>query len=395
MGAPTISVHSAVQTVLGTHPADRPSAGSADPDGSVLARWRAARPAGVALRFAVYALLAGGVFHLVNQGGANTATACTAVVYALVGLSLNVLVGYTGQLSLGHQGFFGIGAVFAAYAVSEGGLPFGASLVVGVLAGGLLSLLLGLVALRVTGLYFALVTLVIGQTLSESLFAYQPLTNNDNLSAVRPAWLTDKDRYFYLCVALLAVVLFLDTRLTKSKAGRALLALKENERVAEAFGVNVPLYKLLAFTFSGMVAGLAGALGVFLDERFSDNNYTFPLALLFVIMTVVGGTGSRVGVVLGSVFFAVQPALFAAFKSSDLFASLFGRTPGPSTVSFIDNGPGLVGAASLITTLIFFRGGLAQQLRPIIDWMAGHPFDRHAGRSAGGPAAVEGSSVRA
>jgi branched-chain amino acid transport system permease protein len=192
---------------------------------------------------------------------AYVAVATDAAIYSIVGLSLNIIIGYTGQLSLGHQGFVGVGSFTAAYALTVQGVPFLLTFILAGLMAALFALVIGLVALRITGLYLALITLVFGLALETSLFEVPALSGGGGgQPAVRPDWLFEDGRYYLFCLAFLAATVYLDYCLMRSKTGRALLALKENERVAEAFGVNVTKFKLIAFTLSGTLAGIAGAL---------------------------------------------------------------------------------------------------------------------------------------
>ena len=325
-----------------------------------------------------------------------------AAIYAIIGLSLNIIIGYTGQLSLGHQGFLGVGSLVAANLVTNKEMPFAVGLAGGALAGALVALVLGLVALRITGLYLALITLVFGLAVASSLFQLGSLTNNGSgLPANRPEVFGTNGRYYLLCLAVMVVVFYLDTRLTGSKTGRALLALKENERVAEAFGINVTVYKLIAFAVAGAVVGLAGGLYVFRSQQFSGQNFQgqtgLNLALLFVVMVTVGGLGNRVGVVVASAFFALidylLDKLFMAHAVMDklqnvpILKGYYGTNKGSLA--------GLIGAGLLLQTLIFNPGGLGAQLRPLSRWLSGHPFSLHDDTADAGPGAVEGSSVRA
>ncbi len=176
--------------------------------------------------------------------------------------------------------------------------------------GALFALLLGLVALRITGLYLALITLVFGLTLEESLFEVAEFTNGGAGQPADPAGLPDPDHSATTTSASRCspVVVYVDWRLTRTKTGRALFALRENERVAAAFGINVTAFKLLAFVLSGAIAGLAGALFAYRYEYVTGADFDFFLALTFVLMVVVGGLNSRVGVILGAVlFFAARP----------------------------------------------------------------------------------------
>lgn len=347
-------------------------------------------PAGLLARFLVYVALAWVVLIFVPARHEYVSVAAEAVIFAIVGLSLNILIGYTGQLSLGHQGFYGVGAFAAAYAGTVHGLPFWLTFVVATLMGAFIALLLGLVALRITGLYLALITLVFGLTLEGSLFEVPEFTNGGaGQPADRPEWLFEPNRFYFFCLAFLVVAVYIDWRLVKTKAGRALLALKENERVAEAFGINVTVYKLLAFMLSGAMAGVAGALFAYLIGNVTGNDYNFFLALTFVLMTVVGGLGSRTGVILGAVLFASLDFWIRDVPAvADIIDNIF------RTENMRQYAAQFIGAAGLLSTLIFNPGGIAQQLSPITRWLSGKRFSLH-GDSESGPGAVEGSSVRA
>ena len=309
-------------------------------------------------------------FGLVNSSTAAYAT--TAAIYVLVGLSLNVILGYTGQMSLGHQGLMGSGALFAAYLSTAHSLPFAVCLVVAGVAGAVFALVIGVVALRIRGLYLALVTLVVGITLQTSLFEVPAITGGGaGEPANRPNLLLANDRYYFVCVAVVVAVWYIDSRLTGSKAGRALLTIKEDERVAAAFGINVVGYKLLAFVLSGAIAGVAGGLFAFSSEQFNGNDFSFLLALTFVLMTVVGGAGSRPGVAAGSALFAVLQTFLSNFSLFKDFCNLF---PGAWANNLLQFGPNLIAALLLLVTLAVNPRGIAGQLDPVVAWMRGGPF---------------------
>jgi branched-chain amino acid transport system permease protein len=360
-------------------------------------------------RLTVGGLAARGVAYLVVAGvlvlpwsTTDFSKSCSlAAIYAIMGLSLNIVVGYTGQLSLGHQGFLGLGALVTANVVAQTTLPMYVGMGLGVLAAGAVAVVLGLVALRITGLYLSLITMVFGSAISASLFALPSLTNNNSgVQIQRPPYLASNGDWYLVCLAVLLAVFYLDHRLTVSKTGRALLAIKENERVAEAFGIGVTSYKLLAFALSGAIAGLAGGLYAYRGELYSEKDFQdpqgFTLALLFVVMCVVGGLGNRLGVVVAGGFFGLL---------SQLLDKVFFWHPVEQVVRHVPvlngyYGPrkealaGLIGALLLLQTLLFNKGGIGAQLRPLARWMTGHRFELHETADAG-PAAVEGSSVRA
>src|SRR5205085_12698133 len=163
-------------------------------------------PAGWAARAAaVLVPLIVGVLYVRSNAPVRSDALATAAVIAIGALSLNVLVGYTGQISLGHQAFIGIGAFTSAYMVSRQGQPFLAGIGMAMIVGGLQALVLGAVSLRVTGLYFALVTLAYGTMAEESLFNIQSLTGGSaGQPAPKPMGFTTDLRYYYLCLAFLA-----------------------------------------------------------------------------------------------------------------------------------------------------------------------------------------------
>lgn len=333
-----------------------------------------ARPSvpGLALRGVVWLALAGVVAICASSGETVASYATQAAIFVVVGLSLNVILGYTGQLSLGHQGLVGSGALLAAYTSTAHDAPFVVAMLFGALAGGICALVVGAVALRISGLYLSLVTLVFGVTLQQSLFQVRQLTGGGaGEPADRPSFLLSNSRYFLVCAGLAVAVVYLDYRLTKSKAGRAMSAIKADERVAASMGINVVGYKLFAFVLSGLLAGLAGGAYAFWSQQFTGSDYSFNLAILFVLMTVVGGVGSRAGVIVGSVFFAFLQSLLPTLRPYKWFANLF---PSDIASNVLQFGPGFVGAMLLLLTLTLNPGGIAQQIAPLVRWLTGGRF---------------------
>ncbi len=298
----------------------------------------------------------------------------TAVCYGIVALSLNVLLGYVGQLSLGHQAFVGIGAFVAAYVMTVQGQSFWVAVLAAAAIGGAQALVLGGVSLRIRGLYFALVTLSYGLVAEQNIFQIQELTGGGaGQPAPKPDWFDTEWRYYYLCIAFLAAVLYVDWMLMRSKAGRSLLALRENPRVASTFGINVRMATLFAFIVSGVFAGLAGALIAANETFVSPDTWDFNLALVFVIMTVVGGLRSRAGLVIGGAFFALLPYLIERIPGID---TALAAIPAPNDLT-PEIAPLVIGPLLLLLNLIRFPGGIGEQIRPVVRWMLGHPFDVH------------------
>ena len=338
-------------------------------------------------RFAFHILIFGGLLWVTaNVPGFWADRISLAVIYAIIGLSLNMVLGYVGQVSLGHHAFVGISAFVAAWYVTEkagctieggcGVTAFFTGLVLATLAGAAAAGLLGLVALRIRGLYLALITLAYGFMAEHSIFEIPALTRGGaGMPAPRPKGFTSDTEFAFLTFVFLTLVIWIDWRFLRSKVGRAVLAIKHSEPVAASYGVNVTSYKTLAFVLSGSFAGLAGGLYAFRNLNVVANDFRFDLALLWVLMVVVGGLGNRVGVVIGSAFFALFPFLLDMIKPVREWAEDFGRD-----LSVF----GLVlGALLAILTIIQFEGGIGEQISPITRWLGGRKFEVHPGGHGG------------
>src|SRR3954453_9848757 len=230
-----------------------------------------------------------------------------ALVLGVGALSLNVLIGYTGQISLGHQAFIGIGAFASAYVLGQQQQPFFVGLAVAAFVGMAQAVLLGLVALRVRGLYFALVTLAWGTVGERCIFRIRSFTGGGaGAQAHRPAGFATDRGFLIICALTIGVVVLIDWRLLATKAGRAMQALRESPQVAANYGVNVRAYTLFAFAVSGLYAGIAG--GLFASQRLTVQAVDFSftgVALTVLIITVVGGLRRRGGIVVFSIFYAL------------------------------------------------------------------------------------------
>jgi branched-chain amino acid transport system permease protein len=386
------AIRAEIERTQASEPAQRPQAGEPLPTGQAAADaavslgtvrepiprdadvFRPTRDGWIARGVVLAALLALVIGFPASQAPADVTLFTQAVTYAIIGLSLNVLIGYTGQISLGHQAFVGIGAFVSAYMVSQAKAPFLIAVIAAMVIGGLQAGVLGLVSLRVRGLYFALVTLSYGLFAEKTLFKIESITGGAaGQNAPRPSGFTSEHRYFYLCLVFLALVLWVDNRLMKTKGGRALLALRENPRVASTFGVNVTLYTLFAFVLSGVFAGLGGALLAHNNTQVTSVSFNFQLALIFIIMTVVGGLKSRPGIVIGSSLFALIGYLIENIPGAEKALTSIPGLPdlNAGTASLV------LGPLLLLLTLTLFPGGIGQQIRPLTQWLLGKRFDIH------------------
>jgi ABC-type branched-subunit amino acid transport system ATPase component/ABC-type branched-subunit amino acid transport system permease subunit len=256
---------------------------------------------------------------------ANWMLAATAVATAIAAVSVNLLLGYAGQLSLGHAGLLGAGAFASGVITSRNDLPFWLGIPTAAVVGGLLALVIGLPALRLRGLYLGIVTLIFGIAVEYSVLPGTWLSGGGGSAGFplpKRTWgehlLTDSQLdsgiYLAVCLVLLLLVCVVDDNVVRTRLGRAMRALKENEAVAAAHGVDVTRYKLLAFVVSGAMAGLAGAIDGHAKYSVSSESYTLLLSLQLLTIAVVGGLGHRRAVVATALAFTLLPEAIGAVQ---------------------------------------------------------------------------------
>jgi len=225
-------------------------------------------------------------------------------INVIVVIGLNILVGYAGQVSLGHAGFFAIGAYGTVILMSEAHLPFFAALVLAALIAAAFGFLLGLPALRLEGPYLAIATLGFGLTITQIIGRIELFGGRQGLHTpdlfIGP-WHLESDRDFYFLLIPITVLLAIAARnLTKTKIGRALIAIRDAEIAAETLGVNIMGYKTLAFAISAFYAGIGGGLFAFVLRFIEPEIFTLLMSIMFLAMVVVGGLGSIMGSITGA-----------------------------------------------------------------------------------------------
>jgi branched-chain amino acid transport system permease protein len=236
-----------------------------------------------------------------------------AGIFAILALSLNLLLGYTGQLSLGHAAFFGIGAYASALLTLRLDWTFWMALPsAGILAGGA-GWGIGRLALKLRGAYFVLVTISFAGVISLVSVNWMELTNGPlGLPGVPApalgAWsFQTKRAYYYLVLAATVLAYVVCHRLVHSRIGRAFLALRENEPLAESVGIDGVRYLVLAAVVSATLAGVAGSLYAHYTRFVSPEVFLFSYTVTMVIMVVAGGKGTLAGPVVGAVVFTILP----------------------------------------------------------------------------------------
>jgi len=268
-------------------------------------------------------------------------------VNAVVAIGLNLLSGYTNQLSFGHAGFLAIGAYVAALVTLQvPALPVPLTLLVAGLATALVGLALGVPCLRLEGLYLAMATLAFGFVVTEAITNLDWLTRGNDglrvpLARLGPWTLaTDAARY-YLAVAVAAAMILAALNVAATRTGRAFLAIRTSEIAAQASGINAAAYKTIAFVLSAFYTGVAGGLFAFVVGFLSPDAFDVFLSVDFLVMIILGGLGSVLGSVAGATIVTVLNDSLAGFQA--FRPLIFG--------------------AIMIICMLFMPGGLAAMAR--------------------------------
>jgi len=244
-----------------------------------------------------------------------------AGIFGILALSLNLLLGYTGQLSLGHAAFFGIGAYTSALLTLRLEWSFWLALPGAVAAAGLAGWLIGRLALKLRGAYFVLVTISFAGVIALVSVNWMDVTNGPlglpgvPAPALGPWSLRAKSVYYYLVLVAVLLAYLVCRRLVASRIGRAFVALRENEALAESVGVDVTHYLVLAAVVSAAMAGMAGSLYAHYTRFVSPEVFLFSYTVTMVIMVVAGGKGTLAGPLVGALIFTALPEVLRAVTS--------------------------------------------------------------------------------
>ena len=234
-------------------------------------------------------------------------------IYAVLLFGLDIVVGYTGEVSLAHAALFGIGAYAAGILNWKLGLPFYVAIPSSIAVTGFFGMLLALPALRVTGPYLAMVTLAFG-TIAQILINEMDFLTNGPLGITirKPMlfdWVLEEQHYYYFVMGVFLVAMLLVNRILKSHLGRAFEALRGSPVASDCMGVSVYRYKVYAFIISAGLAGLAGGMFTFNELYIAPNTFNFELTVLFLLAIIMGGRKTRMGPVLGAAIVVLLPNL--------------------------------------------------------------------------------------
>lgn len=267
------------------------------------------------------------------------------LIFAIAALGLNILLGYSGLISLGTAGFMGLAAYLSAYMTVDLGLPFEVSLIVAVLVPTLIGVLVGLISLKIEGMYLAIATLAVSEILRKTFEEFEFITNGFSGKSARFPQLLgfiqlDRASTYYLIVVVLVIAMLLTYNMMNGQVGRAFNAMRGSESAASAMGVYSLKYRLIAFALATILASLAGVMYVHFIRFAYPSTWNLKLSLDFLAMIVIGGLRSIYGTVLGA---------FIVFAIPDLFLK---QIPFFNQLSYVLNG------VLIIVVIMFYPSGL-------------------------------------
>ena len=249
----------------------------------------------------------------------------TIMIYAILLFGLDIVVGYTGQVSLGHAGLFGIGAYTAGVLFLKVGAPFWLIVPASIVVTGIFGAILALPALRVSGPYLAMVTLAFGTIIQILINEMTFLTEGPmGLKIPKPTvagYKFNEESFYWVVCVMLALSLLVVHRVLRSQLGRAFEALRGSPVASDCMGVSVYRYKVYAFVISAGLAGLAGCLYAYSEQYISPNTYNNELTVMFLLAIIMGGRKTRLGAMLGATIIVLLPKLLDDLEAFRMVAS--------------------------------------------------------------------------
>jgi len=261
---------------------------------------------------------------------------------AIIGaLGLNILIGYTGQISIGHAAFLAVGAYATALLEAKAGLPFYLAIPAAALLTSLFGLVFGIPSLRLKGLYLAIATLAAHFITTYGIIHWEGMTNgvlgfNVPTATVFGLALDSDRRLLYLIYALVVPAVFFTKNLFRTRVGRAFIAIRDRDVAASVMGVSLFKYKLLAFVISSFYAGVAGGLMAHHSRILFPDAFTLLVAIDYLAMVIIGGMGSILGSIFGAVFMTLLPEVLklTATSLTGVYPQAFGLIASTRDVVF-------------------------------------------------------------
>ncbi|PKM90098.1 MAG: branched-chain amino acid ABC transporter permease [Firmicutes bacterium HGW-Firmicutes-10] len=276
------------------------------------------------------------------------------LIYAIAALGLNLLLGYSGLISLGTAGFMGLAAYISAYLTVDLGWPFLASMAVAVIIPTIIGILVGLVSLKIEGMYLAIATLAVSEVIRKTFEEFDTFTNGFSGKAAKfPSFFNislDRASTYYLIVIVMVLVMILMYNMVNGQLGRALNAMRGSEAASQAMGVNLLKYRLIAFAFATAFAALSGVLYVHFVRYSYPSIWSLKLSLDFLAMIIIGGLRSIYGTIIGA---------FIIFAVPDIFLK---QIPYFNQLSYMFNG------ILIILVIMFYPNGIVNLRYDIKKW---------------------------
>jgi len=309
---------------------------------------------GLLLLFAVVPSVSSNyVLYVVNHIG----------IAAIAAIGLNLLIGYTGQISLGHGAFFGVGAYAAAILATAVGFPFWLSVLSAGLITALVGMIFGMPSVRLKHLYLTIATLA-GQFIIQYLLVnWQGLTKGTEGIFLPRATLFGMDvkgdhAFYYVIFVCFVTMTWIAVNLIRTRYGRAFIAIRDNDRAAEGMGIPIFKYKLLSFAISSFYAGFAGALAAYYIGSITPEPYTLSLSVEYIAMIIIGGLGSIPGAVFGSIFITVLNEILS--NATQFFMNIDALTKVALTIAPLRE---FIFGLAIVLFIIFEPKGLAEVWR--------------------------------
>ena len=311
--------------------------------------------------FIILLIIVAGIFILSLFGiGANEYhyfLGSWILVNLIAGIGLQLLTGFTGLLSLGHAAFMGVGAYTSALLITKVGCPFILSILIAGLVAAIFGIIVGFPSLRIKGFYLMVATLAFQFVIEYIIIHWDGLTRGiRGIEMPTPSIFglsLEQHKVFFLFSFILTIFMVWGAKnITRSKIGRAFIAIRDNDISAEIIGISIFRYKILSFAISAFYAGVAGALFASLLRTAIPENYTLRESILFLAMVLVGGLGRLVGTVFGVIFITLVPVIL------DLLVSYIGNHYDPNFTIYAGPMKDLVFGGLIILFIIFEPDGL-------------------------------------
>ena len=240
------------------------------------------------------------------------------LIYSIIGLGMMLLIGFTGQISLGHAAFLAVGAYTEAWLQARGA-PFAISLAAAALLSGVAGVIIGLPALRLKGIYLAIATMAFGFIVEEAVTRWESVTGGNSGMQLKRidffgASIDNDVRFYYLCLGLVFIVMLGMINLMRSSTGRAFVAIRDSEISAQSMGIHLARYKTIAFAISAALTGMAGALYAHKLQFISPEQFNLLVSIEMATLVFIGGLGSFHGAIFGAIFVITLPQLIVFMK---------------------------------------------------------------------------------